>query len=108
MNVSETTFLTFAAEPWNASGIRFVQGKRYRLEPLKSADHGQEWQDSWISCGPLGWNGSLGKFSSSALSPFLRVKKIGNASPRYFALIGCIGKSLDHAFLIGESFEILV
>ena len=47
----------------------------------------------------------MGGLSSSALNALLRVKKLDGKKQRYFSMIGCVGKSLDHAFLIGEGVE---
>jgi hypothetical protein len=107
MKIPDNSFLVFAANLWNASGISLVGGKRYEVKPLCSGEFVQKWQDSWITCGPEGWEGSIGKFSSHMLSALLRVRELGGTPQRYFALIGCVGKSLQHAFLIGNGCEIV-
>jgi hypothetical protein len=87
--------------------LSLLSGKRYEIKPLISGEFVQKWQDSWITCGPEGWEGSIGKFSSNMLSALLRVKELGGKPQRYFALIGCIEKSLQHAFLIGSGCEVV-
>jgi hypothetical protein len=107
MNIPDNSFLVFAANLWNPSGISLLAGKRYEIKPLSSGEFLQKWQDSWITCGPEGWEGAIGKFSSDMLSALLRVKDLGGTPQRYFALIGCVGMSLQHAFLIGNGCDIV-
>jgi hypothetical protein len=81
-----------AAEPWNPSGVSVRKGTAYRFEVLPPAS----WKDSHVTCGPNGFVNMLDPFGW-----FLRVRRAGGQKARYFTLIGTIGKSLDHAFVIG-------
>jgi len=99
MSLFPHRFIVSASCKWNSSGVTLRAGESYRIEPTPV---GQTWKDAMITCGPSGWDGASGGFFSRALLPLLRVKKLGGHTMRYHSLIGCVGKSLDHAFLIGD------
>ena len=77
---------------WAHTAFALTAGKTYRIE----VPPGQHWWDLYIRYGPQG--GTTGPLQR-ALAGKLRFK---GAKAEYFTLIGTIGESLEHAFVIGE------
>lgn len=83
-----------ARKLWNRTGVQLTAGTRYRVE----VPPGQTWTDWWIKYGPEGGTRGLQHLTAR----WLRVKGDETGRAEYFTLIGTIGESLDHAFVIGK------
>ena len=83
-----------ACLPWNHTNITLEQGKRYRVK----VPPGQQCRDASCKCGPDGYTSLL----VAAFTPFLRVRRAHGRKARFFTLIGTIGESIKHAFIIGN------
>jgi hypothetical protein len=82
-----------ANDPWFDTGIQLRRGLTYRIE----VPPGQTWIDWFVKCGPEGRTTSLQKLFHRRL----RVRQEGQRRAEFFTLIGTIGRSLEHAFIIG-------
>lgn len=82
---------------WNHTSIVLQQDKRYRI----NVPPGQEWRDASFKCGPDGYTNLL----TAPFTPFLRVRTAQGRRARFFTLIGTIGESTTHAFIIGNGTE---
>lgn len=82
-----------AEERWNATGVMARKGATYRIEV--AAD--ETWTDWFIKLGPAGYINPVDPFGW-----LLRVKTAGPRKARYFTLIGTIGRTEAHAFIIGQ------
>ena len=83
-----------ARERWHYSGVQLVAGTSYHIE----VPGAQYWHDMHLRFGPEG--GTTGPFQKLAASK-LRFKGDARVRAEYFTLIGTIGESLEHAFVIG-------
>lgn len=79
---------------WVHTGFPLVAGATYRIE----VPPGQHWWDLYIRYGPEG--GVTGPLQRG-LADKLRVKGHASRKAEYFTLIGTIGESIEHAFVIG-------
>ena len=79
---------------WNHTKVFLKQGERYDV----TVPPGQEWRDSGVKCGPEGFTNLL----VALFKPWLRVRTVHGRRAQFFTLIGTIGESLKHAFIIGN------
>lgn len=82
-----------ASERWFHTGFRVAEGARYRI----TVPAGQIWTDWFVKNGPEGSTTLLQKIFRRQL----RFPPTRDPRAEFFTLIGAIGESLDHAFLIG-------
>ncbi|HEY5892311.1 MAG TPA: hypothetical protein VIT91_03680 [Chthoniobacterales bacterium] len=82
-------------ERWNHTGIQLESGASYHIK----VPSGQHWNDMHLRYGPEG--GTTG-WAQEKFAHKLRFKGDARAKAEYFTLIGTIGESLDHAFVIGS------
>ena len=86
---------TIHARPrWNHTNVILKQGDTYDVQ----VPPGQQWRDSGVKCGPDGFTNLL----VAPFTPLLRVRAVNGQRARFFTLIGTIGESLRHAFIIGN------
>jgi hypothetical protein len=81
-----------AKKKWNATGLHLETGATYSIEAVDAKD----WRDWWVGTDPRGHN-------KWWLRPFGRMKRCRKA--RWLALIGCIGRSEEHCFIIGDGID---
>lgn len=79
---------------WSPTDFEVVAGMRYRIEVTPPE---QTWKDWTLTYDANGGTSFLQRF----FRPCLRVKSEGGRRAEFFTLIGTIGKSLEHAFIIG-------
>jgi len=72
---------------WTDGTVSVVEGQRLRIAATGT------WTDWTITRGPEG-------FSKWYLKPFESGRRIPKA--KWFALIGCVGQTLDHCFVVGR------
>lgn len=82
-----------STEIWNSTKVVARKGATYRFDVPEDAT----WKDSIVRCGPRGFFNLVDPFRIK-----LRVKKAHGKKARYFTLIGTIGQTLEHAFIIGS------
>jgi hypothetical protein len=84
-----------AKELWYPTKVMLEQGAEYLIEVPSD----QEWTDWWVRSGPQGGANRVQR----PFRPWLRFPHRRDDDPRadFFTLIGTIGKSMDHAFVIG-------
>jgi hypothetical protein len=83
-----------ARKRWNHTGVQLEVGASYRID----VPPGQHWNDMYLRYGPEG--GTTGPIQKH-FADKLRFKGDERMKAEYFTLIGTIGESLDHAFVIG-------
>ena len=92
--IAPTIITVPATEYWFRTGFQLAQGAGYEITvPL-----GQIWTDWWVKSGPGGGASLLQR----PLRPFLRFGPDRDPRADFFTLIGTIGESLEHAFVIGD------
>lgn len=85
---AEPVNLTVEAKPhWNDGKVSVVEGQRLQISATGT------WTDWTITRGPEG-------FSKWYLKPSEGGRRIPKAN--WFALIGCVGQTLDHCFVVGR------
>lgn len=82
-----------AKERWFHTGFHLEKDARYRI----TVPPGQVWTDWFVKNGPEGSTTFLQKFFRHRL----RFPPARDPRAEFFTLIGTIGESLEHAFLIG-------
>lgn len=82
-----------AAERWFHTGFHLEKGARYRI----TVPPGQVWTDWFVKNGPEGSTTLLQRFFRHRL----RFPPARDPRAESFTLIGAIGESLEHAFVIG-------
>ena len=88
-----TELIVPASERWFHTGFLLAQSASYRI----TVPRGQVWTDWWVENGPIGQATLLQK----PLRPDLRFPPSRDPRATFFTLIGTIGESLEHAFVIG-------
>jgi len=88
-----TEIIVPASERWFHTGFRLAQSASYRI----TVPRGQVWTDWWVENDPNGHATLLQK----PLRPYLRFPPSRDPRADFFTLIGTIGESLEHAFVIG-------
>jgi hypothetical protein len=92
----------YAYELNNHTALMLEKGKTYQFIVEKTPDKKeQQWFDATIACDANGWDRndvSLGlkEIAIAAMAPFKRFPEA-----KWFTLIGCIGTTEEHAFVIG-------
>ena len=82
-----------AKERWYHTGCALERDAEYLIEvPL-----GQAWTDWWVRNGPQG----SANWLQRPFRPWLRFPRQRDPRADFFTLIGTIGESMDHAFVIG-------
>jgi hypothetical protein len=88
-----TEITVMACERWFHTGFPVVEGDHYRIK----VPSGQIWTDWWVESGPAGHATPF----QNPLRRFLRFPPSRDPRADFFTLIGTIGESLEHAFVIG-------
>jgi len=85
---AEPVSVRVEAKPhWNDGKVSVAEGQRLRIAATGT------WTDWTITRGPEG-------FTKWYLKPFEGGRRIPKAN--WFALIGCVGQTLDHCFVVGR------
>ena len=82
-----------ANDPWFDTGVPLRQGVTCRID----VPPGQEWTDWYVRCRPEGRT----TWFQGLFRRWLRVAAEGERRAEFFTLVGTVGRSLRHAFLIG-------
>jgi hypothetical protein len=93
--MSAPTIITVPADQrWFHTGLQLAKGASYRIE----VPPGQHWTDWYIDYGPEGGTSSVQRLTAR----WLRFRGDATGKAEYLTLIGTIGESLEHAFVIGN------
>jgi hypothetical protein len=91
--MSTSEFVVPACADFFDTKVPLRRGVTYRID----VPPGQHWVDWFVRCGPEGKTTWL----QSPFRPLLRVRAEGDRRAEFFTLIGTVGRTLDHAFIIG-------